>query len=78
MYRSHFIKISGVSLAGLIINAPVFANMPPSHLLALPHKVFIQSGNQLPELSSSDKSKWIIKDVEVLVKEIKNVQAANI
>ena len=78
MNRRLFIKISGVSFAGLITNAPAFANMPPGHLLALPNKVFIQSGDQLFELSSSDKSKWTTKDVEVLVKEINNVLSVTV
>ena len=67
MNRRHFIKISGISFAGLISNVPAFANIPPGHLLALPGKVFIQSSEELFELTSSDKSKWIFKDVEVVV-----------
>jgi len=78
MNRRNFVKLSGVSFAGLILQLPASANMPPVHLLQLPDKVFIQSGAELLQLSSSDKIKWTVKDVEVLVKEVKNVLSVTV
>jgi hypothetical protein len=47
MNRRHFIKISGVSFAGLMANAPALANTSPGHLLALTAKVFIQTEGRI-------------------------------
>ncbi len=70
MNRGNFIKISGVSIAGLIINtSSAFANLPPQYLLALPDEISINSGGQLMALFSTDKLKWTNRDVEVTIQQ---------
>lgn len=70
MNRRNFINISGVSIAGLIINtSSAFANLPPQYLLSLPDEIWINSGGQLTALFSTDKLKWTNKDVEVTLQQ---------
>ena len=67
MHRKKFIQLSGASLAGLLISPDLFKDIPSEYLLALPDKVWIESGDQQVSLHSSDKYKWTGKDVEVLI-----------
>src|SRR5674476_41375 len=69
MDRRKFIKISGVSMAGLIISSSTFGNFSPDHLLALPDEIWISSGDQQISLFSADKVKWTNKDITVVIKQ---------
>lgn len=78
MDRKKFIKISGVSMAGLIINPTPFSNFPPQYLLALPDQVFISSGNQQLTLISADKTTWVYKDVTLIIKQLAGHQEVQV
>jgi len=69
MDRKKFIKISGVSIAGLIVNPNPFSNSSPQYLLALPDEVFISSGSQQFRLVAADKTKWVYNDVTVIIQQ---------
>ncbi|MBC7886447.1 MAG: hypothetical protein H7Z13_01060 [Ferruginibacter sp.] len=69
MERRKFIKLSGTSMAGLIISSPSFENSTPGHVLTLPDEVWISSGDQQISLFSTDKLKWTNKDTVVILKQ---------
>ena len=73
MDRKHFLKISSVSLAGLIFNSEVAGEGQAIYQLTLPDEIWIQSGNEWYKLSSSNSYKYIFKDVEVLLKHNQNL-----
>ena len=68
MDRKKFIRISGASLAGLLINASPLSKLPPQYLLTFPDEVLITSGATQLSLLSTDKIKWINNDVTVFIK----------
>ena len=67
MNRKHFLRISGVSLAGLIFNYTSGGIFRYEQMI-LPDEVWIQSGNKWYKLGSSNSIKYIFEDVEVLLK----------
>ena len=70
MHRKHFIKISSLSLAGLLIADYTKAGGRKIHTLQLPDTVEILSDDKYISLQSSDKQKWIYKDVTVEMKKL--------
>ncbi|MEO7769343.1 MAG: hypothetical protein ABIS01_18060, partial [Ferruginibacter sp.] len=69
MDRRKFIKISGVSLSGLIINSSVFGSSANAFLMGLPDEVWIGSGKNRFSLSSIDKLKWTNRGITVVIKQ---------
>lgn len=69
MNRRNFIQISGFSLAGIIMHSAAFGNQVPGYLMALPDEIWISSGDQLYQLSSSDKLNWIYRDITITIKQ---------
>ncbi len=65
MDRRKFIKISGVSMAGLFVDPNPFSTSPKKYLLSLPNEMYATSGKHRFRLSSSDKLKWTFKDITV-------------
>lgn len=70
MDRGHFIKVSGISLAGLLITDFVKAGDKKTHTFQMPNAVEIFSESKYISLQSSDKQKWIYKDVFVDLKKM--------
>ena len=69
MHRRHFIKNTGLSLAGLLITDFALAGPKRNYVLQLPDTVEMLSGGQYISLESSDKLRWAYKDVIVNLKE---------
>lgn len=69
MERRKFIKLSGVSMAGIILSAPSFADSTPEYLLSLPNEVWVTAGGQQLALTSSNNFKWIGKDITVVLQQ---------
>ena len=70
MHRKHFLKISSLSLAGLLIADFTKAGSRKTHVLQMPDVVEILSEDKYILLQSSDKQKWIYKDVIVDLKKM--------
>ncbi len=70
MQRKHFLKISSLSLAGLLIADFTKAGNRKTHTLQMPDAVEILSEDTYIPLQSSDKQKWIYKDVIVELKKL--------
>ena len=70
MHRKHFIKISSLSLAGLLIADFTKAGSRKTHVLQMPDAVEILSEDKYILLQSSDKQKWVYKDVVVYLKKM--------
>ncbi|MEP7110977.1 MAG: hypothetical protein ABI760_23480 [Ferruginibacter sp.] len=78
MDRRKFMKLSGVSMAGLIMSSPTFGNFNPEYLLALPDEIYLNSGNQSVSLFSPDKIKWTYKDIIIVIKQEANQLAVHV
>ena len=72
MNRKHFLRISGVSLAGLIFNY-TSGGVLLHEQLNLPDEIWIQSGNEWYKLRPSSSLKYIYEDVEVMLKHTNDV-----
>ena len=70
MHRRNFIKISGLSLAGLLITDFAMAGGKKNQVIQMPDAVEIFSGDQYFSLQSSDKHTWIYKDTVVELKKL--------
>lgn len=70
MHRKHFLKISSLSFAGLLIADFTKAGDRKIHTLQMPDVIEILSDNTYISLQSSDKQKWIYKDVVVELKKL--------
>lgn len=68
MHRRHFIKVSGLSLSALLIADYLKAGDKKNFTIQMPDAVEILSDNKYISLQSSDKQKWIYKDVIVELK----------
>src|SRR4051794_39635933 len=65
MHRRNFLKVSGVSLTGLLIADFVKAQNKKIHVIQMPGAVEILSGDQYYSLHSSDRRTWNYKDIVV-------------
>jgi alpha-galactosidase len=70
MHRKQFIKISTLSLTGLLIADFTKAGGKKNHTLQMPDAVEILSDDTYILLQSMDKQKWIYKDVSVELKKL--------
>ncbi|KAA9040720.1 hypothetical protein FW778_01380 [Ginsengibacter hankyongi] len=70
MHRKNFIKISSFSLASLLIADFTKAGSRKTHVLQMPDGVEILSEDKYILLQSSDKQKWVYKDVIVDLKKM--------
>jgi alpha-galactosidase len=70
MHRRNFIKLSSLSLAGLVIADFTKAGGKKNHTLQMPDVVEILSDDKYISLQSPDKQKWIYKDVVVELKKL--------
>jgi alpha-galactosidase len=70
MHRKHFLKISSLSLAGLLIADFAKAGSRKTHVIQMPDVVEILLDDKYILLQSSDKQKWIYKDVIVEFKKL--------
>ena len=70
MNRKNFLKISSLSLAGLLIADFTKAGDKKNLLIQMPDAVEILSDDTYISLQSSDKQKWIYKDVIVELKKL--------
>ena len=70
MQRRNFIKISTLSLTALLIADYIKAGDKKTHVIQMPDVVEILSGDKYISLQSSDKQKWIYKDVIVELKKL--------
>ncbi len=70
MHRRHFIKVSGLSLSALLIAGYIKAGGKKTYILQMPYTVEILSDDKYISLQSSDKQKWIYKDVIVELKKL--------
>ncbi|HVZ98067.1 MAG TPA: hypothetical protein VG847_14395 [Chitinophagaceae bacterium] len=68
MQRRNFIKLSGLSAAGLLITDYTKAGGKKDFTLTLPDQITILSENNSYQLTSSGKQSWNYKDVEVVLK----------
>ncbi len=68
MNRRHFIKISGASLATLLVSNYVKAEGISPTVIQMPDAVKILSGDDYLPLQSSDKQTWTYRDVIVRLK----------
>ena len=65
MNRRKFIQLSGVSMAGLVINSTSFENGTPKYLMAMPDEIWANTGDERVALVSADKITWRYKDIVV-------------
>ncbi len=70
MRRRNFIKMSSLSIAGLLIADFSKAGGKKNTVIQMPDKVEILSGDQYHALQSSDKYTWKYKDVIVQLKKL--------
>jgi alpha-galactosidase len=70
MQRRNFIKVSSLSLAGLLIADFTIAGSKKNTVMQMPGKVEIFSGDQYYSLTSSDQYLWTFKDVIVQLKKM--------
>jgi alpha-galactosidase len=70
MHRKHFLKITSLSLAGLLIADFTNAGGKKNHTLQMPDAVEILSDDTYILMQSSDKQKWMYKDVIVELKKL--------
>jgi alpha-galactosidase len=70
MHRKHFLKISTLSLTGLLISDYIKAHGKTPHTLQMPDAIEILLDDKYISLQSSDKQKWIYKDVIVEFKKL--------
>lgn len=75
MQRRNFIKISGTTLASLLIADFIKAQNKKVHLIQVPAVVKILSGNEYYTLQSSDNILWKYKDVVVELKIVEDKTA---
>ena len=68
MNRRHFIKISGASLASLLVSNYIKAEGITATVIQMPDAVKILSGDNYLSLQSSDKQTWTYRDVVVKLK----------
>jgi alpha-galactosidase len=66
--RRHFIKISGASLASLLVSNYIKAEGTTATVIQMPDAVKILSGDNYLPLQSSDKQTWTYRDVVVKLK----------
>jgi alpha-galactosidase len=66
--RRHFIKISGASLASLLVSNYIKAEGITPTVIQMPDAVKILSGDNYLPLQSSDKQTWTYRDVVVKLK----------
>ena len=78
MHRRHFLKASGLSLAGLLIADFAAAGGKKKYILQMPDAVEILSGDQYFLLQSPNQHTWTYKDVIVDLKKLNDVIAVNI
>jgi alpha-galactosidase len=77
MNRKQFLRISGVSLSGLIFNY-TSGGFFRHEQIVLPDEVWIQSGINWYRLSSSSALKYIFEDVEVMLKHTNEVLGVSV
>lgn len=70
MHRKHFIKVSTLSLTGLLIADYIKAFGRKTFTLQMPDAIEIFSGDKYFSMQSSDKHKWIYQDVVVELKKL--------
>src|SRR5450432_2037694 len=70
MQRRNFIKISTLSLTALLIADYIKAGDKKTHVIQMPDVIEILSDDKYILLQSSDKKKWIYKDVIVELKKL--------
>ncbi len=70
MRRRHFIKVSTLSLTGLLIADYIKAGGKKTYTLQMPDAVEIFYDDNHVLLNSSDKQKWIYKDVIIELKKL--------
>src|SRR5712671_3627914 len=75
MHRRHFIKASGLSLAGLLIAEFVTAGGKKNHTIQMPDVVEILSADQYISLQTSDQHTWKYKDIIIDLKKLNDTIA---
>ncbi len=70
MQRRNFIRLSGFSIAGLLITDFANAGGGRNIILQMPDEITILSENNSYKLTSSDQQLWKYKDVEVMLKKM--------
>ena len=70
MNRKNFLKISSLSLAGLLITDFTKARDKKNLLIQMPDAVEMLSDDAYISLQSSDKQKWMYKDVIVELRKL--------
>ncbi|HEX8504727.1 MAG TPA: hypothetical protein VF630_05125 [Hymenobacter sp.] len=65
MERRHFLQLTGVSLAGLLLWPGVSEGAPRPPTVQLPEAVFVQLADGLHALTSADKKTWMYQDITV-------------
>ena len=78
MHRRHFIKTTGLSLAGLVISDFTVAGGKKNHTIQMPDVVEIFSGDQYFLLRSSDQHTWTYKDVIIGIKKLNDKIAVHV
>lgn len=70
MRRRNFIKVSGLSLSGLLIADYIKADDRKEFTIQMPGSVEILSDDKYISLQSTDKQKWIHKDITIELKKL--------
>lgn len=78
MNRRHFIRLGGMSLTGLLFTKWVNAVETTINLIHLPLKISIKLDDGIHQLSSSDKTSFIYKDIIVGLKHIGDTLAVSV
>jgi alpha-galactosidase len=78
MHRRNFLKVSGASLAGLLISDFVKSQNKKIHIIQMPDMVEILSGDQYYSLQTSDQHTWKYKDVVVELKSLSDKVSADV
>ena len=65
MDRRKFIQISGVSMAGLLLDSDPYCAGPKNYLLRFPDAMYAACGKEKFKLSSTSKNKWTYRDIVV-------------
>lgn len=69
MDRGKFLQLSGISLAGLLIDPNPFSTLPKKYLLSLPDQIYATCNNQQYKLISTDKKVWAYNDLTITLQQ---------
>ena len=73
MHRRHFIKTSGLSLAGLLITDFVKAGDKKKYIIQMPDVVEILTTDHYISLHTADQQTWNYKDISIELKKLNDV-----